>query len=1123
MDACVFDNDATACYDRVIPSIAMIKSRRAGMSRTAANVLLTLLLRMEYHVRTAYGVSTEAYSNMIDWLLGIMQGAGHSGTLWALTSSVMLDQMDATHGADFHSAHPHRLCHRTGEAFVDDTTLWLLKLGLLLAAAIAIMQNSAQRWERLLHATGGALNLAKCFWYGIEWQFTPTGEPTMVPTTDGPPILLTPSSQPDSPATIQRISTAKGMRTLGVRLAPDGNDNDEYAYRLQQASKMKQRVAAAPLGREYVGIGFRAIWQMMIQYPLGATCFTPKQCSKIQSTYLPTFLSKMGINRMTSTAVRHGPSIYGGMDIFHLETEQGVQHSKLVLAHLRKNDEIGRMLHISLEHLQLQAGVSWPVLSKPGHLQRKYVDPCYLTNTWEFLDSINSHIRLEPDTWIQPQREGDSFIMEDLANLPGLKPIELVHAQRCRLFLGVTTLADICTSNGVEICEWAINGYDLPRPPIHRFPRQDKPSNLVWATWRKVLRRCYATTRERRLDHPLGKWYTNRLTQEWSSVIDPTAHRIYIWSQHTVRVYERAGRSQKQYRHLRPHTSNSFPLGCVPVSGYFQSGYFIISGYSTFTRPLDAIPEQLSEMRLMNRGVRTTLPMNVIAQAIWDGQAIMGTDGSVKAEIATYSWVLSLTSTNVTTDVQGGGFLPPTAQYLQPYSKRPEAAALFAGLSWITDLLQTYPNANPNPAAHPILPIPVDNEAVIKDLLQTITDQTPTFHLLSPDYDILQAIRSTIDALPITTNIFHVKSHQDQVKPFEELTPDAQINVLADRQADAIYNKRPHRTGLFPTWIPGTRAALFHGPHQVTTRIPNYIRTATHAPNLKDYLIRRSHEATGRDTTWDDATFESIAWLPLGESFRKLSIGQRTQLSKYMNDLLPTKKRQQTMDNTVDGRCFECQQLWEDTNHVLRCPCQSRTATRNEAFLLFRQHLTKQHTPDIMASLICNSMTSWLARSRIAPPSWTTPEEPIMPQLTRAFKSQSKIGWDQFFRGRIATDWKLAIQTYYRERQPGTSFTPDQWMRTTINAIWTLALTLWRQRNAALHGPDSSLTLERKRKEAVTRATAVYQETLGNILPSDSIVLHHARINHILNWTKQHLDAYLATAEVVCEQNVEPG
>jgi hypothetical protein len=33
MDACMFDNDASACYDHMIPSISMIqKRRRAGMS-----------------------------------------------------------------------------------------------------------------------------------------------------------------------------------------------------------------------------------------------------------------------------------------------------------------------------------------------------------------------------------------------------------------------------------------------------------------------------------------------------------------------------------------------------------------------------------------------------------------------------------------------------------------------------------------------------------------------------------------------------------------------------------------------------------------------------------------------------------------------------------------------------------------------------------------------------------------------------------------------------------------------------------------------------------------------------------------------------------------------------------
>jgi hypothetical protein len=214
----------------------------------------------------------------------------------------------------------------------------------------------------------------------------------MVSTTNGHHISLTSGSAFNTPEPIQRISTMKGQRTLGVRLAPDGNDNDEYNYRIQQANTMSQRIKEAPLGREHIGVGFRAIWRMMIQYPLGATCFSAKQCSKLQARYLPTFLSKMGINRSTATAVRHGPSLYGGMDTFQLNTEQGVQHTALTVAHLRKDDEVGRMFTISIDHLQLQAGVSWPVLSQPGHKQRLYVDPYHVTNTWAFLDSVGSHI-----------------------------------------------------------------------------------------------------------------------------------------------------------------------------------------------------------------------------------------------------------------------------------------------------------------------------------------------------------------------------------------------------------------------------------------------------------------------------------------------------------------------------------------------------------------------------------------------------------------------------------------------------------------------------------------------------------------------------------------------------------
>jgi hypothetical protein len=70
-----------------------------------------------------------------------------------------------------------------------------------------------------------------------------------------------------------------------------------------------------------------------------------------------------------------------------------------------------------------------------------------------------------------------------------------------------------------------------------------------------------------------------------------------------------------------------------------------------------------------------------------------------------------------------------------------------------------------------------------------------------------------------------------------------------------------------------------------------------------------------------------------------------------------------------------------------------------------------------------------------------------------------------------------------------------------------------------LHGTDGAISMEQRRKETATEAVAVYQDTIGNVSQMDSIVLHHARINEILKWTKEHLDAYLASpADVIIDQ-----
>ena len=96
-------------------------------------------------------------------------------------------------------------------------------------------------------------------------------------------------------------------------------------------------------------------------------------------------------------------------------------------------------------------------------------------------------------------------------------------------------------------------------------------------------------------------------------------------------------------------------------------------------------------------------------------------------------------------------------------------------------------------------------------------------------------------------------------------------------------------------------------------------------------------------------------------------------------------------------------------------------------------------------------------------------------------------------------------------------------MHTTIDVLWTFSLTLWHQQCASYHGVNDINMLERKCKAMAIHAMEVFQETIGAVTAMANLLLHWHSLNTMMNWTKQHLDAYLATAEVICKWNVEPG
>jgi hypothetical protein len=96
-------------------------------------------------------------------------------------------------------------------------------------------------------------------------------------------------------------------------------------------------------------------------------------------------------------------------------------------------------------------------------------------------------------------------------------------------------------------------------------------------------------------------------------------------------------------------------------------------------------------------------------------------------------------------------------------------------------------------------------------------------------------------------------------------------------------------------------------------------------------------------------------------------------------------------------------------------------------------------------------------------------------------------------------------------------------MQKTIDAIWQIFLTIWYTRNSKLHGKDYEEQRAIALETSCNEVSRIYEEAKLYVNDAESGLLHGRPLEQIITWTKSHLDAYLATAEVILEQNVDPG
>ena len=117
---------------------------------------------------------------------------------------------------------------------------------------------------------------------------------------------------------------------LGVSFNPLGHFLDQIAICKKSADTFAVRLRSPKISANDIATFYRSsIYIPTIRYSLPALSVMNEEClNQIQPKILPAMLQKMHINSHLPTEIRHGPKSLGGLALFDVRTEHGIEQIK---------------------------------------------------------------------------------------------------------------------------------------------------------------------------------------------------------------------------------------------------------------------------------------------------------------------------------------------------------------------------------------------------------------------------------------------------------------------------------------------------------------------------------------------------------------------------------------------------------------------------------------------------------------------------------------------------------------------------------------------------------------------------------------------------------------------------
>ena len=949
------------------------------------------------------------------------------------------------------------------------------------------MQAALQCWEGGLRATGGAIVPAKSHWYLIDfewkdgkWKYASKEKtPAELKVRDARGII----------GAIERLPVSQARRTLGIRLAPDGNNEAEYDYLRSQSLNWHDQVKSGHLPRHLAWQALTTSLLPKLRYPLPATTLSRKACINILAPALQAGLPASGIVRTFPRTLVHAPLTARGLNIPDLYSEQGISYIEMLLAHGHKADDItGKLIRGSVQQLKVELGLPGPLFRQDYQKFHQLATESWIKHVWLFLWE-NSMSMDDPGPHLEVRRAGDQFLIQTFYEA-GFKGRQLCQLNRCRLYLRVTTLADIANGSGTTIAPTAWQGtYDSTRPHYYRWPAQQRPTTSDWQQWQRALMLAFGIHGiTHPLPHLLGSWVDDRKTWQWFH--SSSDERLYhqhdaVWEFHS-RLPGRASRAAQQRYTLTAypvHVTN-LPSQLTRATVQVYPAHIICTGTAIDTdQTMTVYPKTLAEhIASVEMGLSWALSTRLlpavgagIAAALQEGKCIGVSDGSFKAQFGTAAWIL-VDSTNPALELRGNCIVPGRPSDQSAF--RSEVAGLFS-LCHMVRIICEYYNI-----IHGQIQVGCDGKEALYRVLSPDFEPSPR----DAHFDLIIATRAAIASTTIKWSYRWVKGHQDD-DPTRELDIWARLNVDMDTQAKCHWEEH-YATAQqcqqyiqgepWPVWIGGNKIC-----HSLRTQILDHINGTV----AREWWLEKKTIPAGASSLVD--------WEVGAVALQQSKHGRRHWAVKHSSGFCGVGKMMALWKKWPSANCPRCGIPNETAAHVWTCSGGGANFVWETALTRLCSWMETQETAPEIIEAIRTHLQGWRNGSGGVPVTYH------LLGLTTAAQNQTDIGWQCFLEGFVTSDWAATQQTYYT--WIGSRRTGKRWAIALVKKLWDVAWDLWEHRNGHAHKASAE---NQRLQQLATAIRSEYAAGHAMLAPSDR-VLFNRPCDQLLDSTIETQQAWL--------------